>query len=67
MKRYFKNLTEHPGVPVASAMTFMCTLAGATNQSMQIPQGALFGLCASVAVWVPVLITNYTNNKQKIK
>jgi len=63
MKTYWNNLKEHPGVPLASLMSLLCPLAGMTNKSFSILHGAIFGLCLSILIWIPVLITNYTNNK----
>lgn len=61
MKNYFKRLKEHPGLPIATIMTVLNTLAGVGNQNFDTPvHGAVFGLAVTfVSLWLPVLISNY--------
>ena len=60
MKDYFKRLKDHPGLGIATALTFMGALAGAQNKSFENPlNGALFGVAViGVFVWSVVLISN---------
>jgi hypothetical protein len=60
MKDYFKRLRTHPGVPVASVMTVVGSLAGASNQSFPIADGMVFGgLFMGGFCWSVVLLSNF--------
>ena len=65
MKEYFNNLKSHAGIDVAVIMTLLCLMAGISRKDVTLLQGAIIGLVPSVIIWSVVLITNYTNNKNK--
>lgn len=59
MKEYFKRLKDHPGVSVATMMTFLGGLAGASNESFAPLDGLIFGILVGGGLtWSIVLITN---------
>ena len=63
IKKYFSDLSEHPGVPVATAMTLifvagMLVDKGCEASDMTTGDRLVIGLVLSLLVWVPVLITN---------
>jgi nucleoside phosphorylase len=65
MKRYFINLKDHPGVPVAFMMTALLLAAGVSRKDVSILVGLCIGLAPSALIWAIVLVTNYTNNRGK--
>lgn len=57
MSDYFKRLSIHPGVPIASLMTLAGAIAGADGGT----KGVLCGAAALGTIcWLPVLITART-------
>jgi len=59
MWNYFKRLKTHPGVPVATVMTIVGSLIGASNQSFPIVDGMVFGgLFMGGFCWSLVLLSN---------
>ncbi len=59
MKTYWKRLKNHPGVPVATAMSVMFPLAGLGNEN-DWRVGVIAGAVAALAVWAIVLWTART-------
>ena len=56
---YFERLKEHPGVPIASVMTVVGGLAGASNESFPILDGFIFGVIVMGGFcWTIVLLSN---------
>jgi hypothetical protein len=60
---YFDRLKNHPGIPVATMLTFAFILAGFANKNPVF--GIALGLVASIFVWITVLITARTQPVQK--
>lgn len=65
MKEYWKNLKQHAGLDMAFMMTILCLMAGVSRKDVTVLQGVIIGLIPSAIIWSVVLITNYTNNKNK--
>jgi hypothetical protein len=60
MREYFNRLKSHPGVPVASLMTILGCLAGASNENFPIADGMIFGgLVMGGFCWSIVLLSNF--------
>jgi hypothetical protein len=55
MAKYLKALRRHPGVPIASALTALGFVAGASGERWLL-SGALGAAVMSV-FWLPVLLT----------
>ena len=58
MKRYFQRLRHHPGVPVATCLTFAFVVAGLFNENLSIKEALVIGLTVSAVMWAAVLFTN---------
>lgn len=59
MKQYFIRLKSHPGLGVATILTFSGAFAGAANKSAPPLIGALLGaLFVGGLAWSAVLISN---------
>lgn len=60
VRKYFRRLKTHPGVPIASLMTVAGGIAGATDKGYGHPMvGFLSGVCASaIFFWSIVFLTN---------
>jgi len=60
VREYFKRLKTHPGLGIASIMTFVGALAGGMNPSFQVVDGLIFGgLVMGGFCWGAVLISNF--------
>ena len=57
-KGYFKRLANHPGVPVATFMTFVFMVAALSNDKMSTEVGLIIGLSFSALIWSIVLLSN---------
>ena len=60
MRRYFRNLAHHPGVPVAAMLTVAGFIAGMAREGCDnLLLCGLFGaVVMGVFVWLPVLISS---------
>lgn len=56
--RYFSNLAQHPGTPWAAFLSGVGALAGRNS-----PRGIIIGTLVMSIYWVPVLITNFENDR----
>ena len=52
MKRYLRNLANHPGLGCATFLTVAGAIAGRES-----PRGILAGALVMSVFWIPVLIT----------
>lgn len=57
MSKYFNNLLNEPGFPIASFLTFIGFLSGA-NGEYWFEHGLLGALIMSI-FWIPVLLSAY--------
>lgn len=57
MNRYFSNLLNEPGFPIASFLTFIGFLSGATGDYW-LEHGLIGALMMSI-FWIPVLLSAY--------
>lgn len=59
MKDYFKRLKDHPGVGYGLFFPILGALAGASNKSFILWQGALFGFTLTfILCWMFILTSN---------
>ena len=56
MKKYINSLKQHPGVPIAAALSVMGFIAGATRGGDWI-MGGIGGAAIMSVFWIPVLWT----------
>ena len=65
MKQYWNNLKDHPGVNVVITLQILALVSGLTDCYFNI-----YRILITVGIislfWIPVLITNYTNNKNQV-
>ena len=66
IKRFWRSLRGHPGVPIVLALMPMGFIAGASNPHNGVLAGGLFGAAVMSLFWIPVLITAWSgaNNRQ---
>jgi hypothetical protein len=59
MRDYFKRLRHHPGLTIATLMTIVGFLAGASNKHMNFWSGGIMGLIVMGGFcWTLVLLSN---------
>jgi hypothetical protein len=57
---YWMRLKNHPGVPVATFVSFLFPLVGLLNENLDFLGGLVIGGIATIPVWAIVLWTART-------
>lgn len=63
-QKFTTRLKNHPGVPIATAFTFLGFVAGANGERWYI--GGVVGAAVMCVFWVPVLLTAWSMRNDDI-